>query len=127
MWEVEMLDHAMSRMQRLASIAALLLIEGCAAVGASNVGEPPRSKAVIGHLLTRDALITIHASTRGPRFTIQTTGGRLLYKDLDLQELEARYPAAHSLYHSGMAGEAAPLDASLWPHPESKGGAELDF
>ena len=78
------------------------------------------SLPAIGHLRTRDRIITILSSDGAPVYTIRTTGGEVLFRELSEEDLEAKLPEVHRLIKSAFAGGDDPdgvvIDASLWPY-----------
>lgn len=75
----------------------------------------PASEAVICHLAMRDGLVTVYSTPEGIRFTVAGTEGEIFASGLTVEELERRHPRAHGIYQDSIAGQGAPLDASLWP------------
>ena len=73
----------------------------------------------IGHLGTRDRLITVTAGRKELRYTIRDKNGRLLHANLTAQELQAKAPVLHELVTGGYAGGppklAVTFDASVRP------------
>ena len=95
----------------------LLVVVGCSVPDAKPDASADRAqRAVIGHLRTRDEIITVHSSHEGPTFTIETMGGTRLEQDLSYDELQAARPGVHAIIQRGVAQEKPVLDASLWPH-----------
>lgn len=75
------------------------------------------TSATVGHLETRDRLVTITVGPNGPLYTVRKKGGRLLYENLTERGLRAKAPALYELVTGGYArnasGKAETLDASL--------------
>lgn len=116
-------------MVRIVSLAAIVVsLTGCASpVAAPTEADRSRDaivlqtaptrdlreRPVIVKLKLRDAELTIEASQDGPRFSVGTAGGAV-DRDLGVNELAARYPALHQLYHSAVVRGSGPyLDARL--------------
>ena len=69
---------------------------------------------VIGHLETRDKIVTIQSGAAGLRYLVKTKDGKILHENLSEEQLEAQAPEIHELIKTSVAG--AP----------TKGGAFLD-
>lgn len=68
--------------------------------------EPPRETSAnpaIGHLKTRDKLITIRIGSDGPVYTIKTEDGTILAVDLPEKELSAKFPELKDVVERGIA------------------------
>jgi hypothetical protein len=80
-----------------------------------NVTEAQDSKSskdmagfpVIGHLKTKDKLITIRRGADGPLYTVETKDGEILAVNLPAGKLYAEFPELKSLLERGMAVEDA--------------------
>ena len=66
---------------------------------------------VIGHLQTRNKLITIRTGADGPLYSVKSKEGKILAVDLPATELSARFPELKKVVERGFAGD----DASLRP------------
>jgi len=85
---------------------------------------PTDALPVVGHLATRDRLITIEISPQGPRYTVRHKDGRVLHQSLSEKELQTRAPELHRLVKQGVATGAnkggAPTDARLKPRLDGR-------
>ena len=72
------------------------------------------NSALIGHLETRDKIVTIQSGANGLRYLVKTKEGKVLHENLSEEQLEAQAPEIHELIKTSVAG--AP----------TKGGAFLD-
>ena len=71
--------------------------------------EGKQSKgSVIGHLKTRDRVITITTGPDGPLYTINSKEGRLIALNLSGEELATRFPALHEKIEKSLA------DPKIW-------------
>ncbi|MDP6470356.1 MAG: DUF4974 domain-containing protein [Pseudomonadales bacterium] len=61
------------------------------------------SEPVVGHLKTRDKVITIRAGEGGPLYTIKSEGGAILAADLTHEELAAKFPDLKRVVQGGIA------------------------
>ncbi len=68
---------------------------------------------VIVVLRLRDERLLVHQGQDGPRFSVASTAGRSLDRDLTLDELGERHEHLWLLYRSGYASGAPYLDARL--------------
>ena len=95
----------------LAALSApvLVLLAGC-----NSYEEPERP--LIGYFEMRSHLITIHASSEGPRFTLATKDGEMLEREITAKKFQARRPGLFDTFRSSIAGESNNLDASLFRH-----------
>ncbi|HNQ90638.1 MAG TPA: endonuclease/exonuclease/phosphatase family protein [Verrucomicrobiota bacterium] len=85
----------------------------------------PRA-AIVGHLETRDRVVTITAGPKEPLYTVRDKQGRLLHADLTARQLQAKAPALHKLVHGAYAGTGAKagvtLDAAVRPSASAPPG-----
>ena len=65
-------------------------------------GKPSKG-SVIGHLETRDQVITIAAGPDGPLYTIKSKEGQLIALNLSGKELATRFPALHEKIEKSLA------------------------
>ena len=119
----------------IAALVAGVCLAGCAQRSATSVGEDLGTMAdrreelpaglvtslpAIGHLRTRDKIITILSGEGGPVYTIRTKEGEVLFRELSREDLAAEVPEVHWLIKSALAGGDDPdgvvIDASLWPY-----------
>ncbi len=71
--------------------------------------EGERSEgSVIGHLKTRDQVITITAGPDGPLYTIKSKEGELIASNLSGEELASRFPDLHEKIEKSLA------DPKIW-------------
>lgn len=76
-----------------------------------NTGQTvPQGKSVIGHLESRDRIITVNQGTKGPLYTITTKEGKVLASKMDEKSLQAKYPDLYHQVKDGVAGNDARLD-----------------
>jgi hypothetical protein len=71
-----------------AILAALLV----AVAATARAGDKEPSPATLGHLETKDHLVTLWAGPQ-PRYTVRTKDGKLLADKITATELRARFPA----------------------------------
>ncbi len=82
-------------------LAALLL-----AISVSAHADPADDEALsIVHLAFRDHIVTITSSPQGLRYSVRTTSGTLLSKDLTEDQLQAAHPKLHSHIRSSYASD----------------------
>jgi len=63
----------------------------------------PSSGYIVGHLKTRDKLITIRTGTDGPLYTVKSEDGTVLAVDLPAEELSAKFPELRGVVEQGIA------------------------
>ena len=83
------------------------------AVSHSERSEPAGQDSgglVIGHLKTRDKMITIRTGPDGPLYTVESEDGKILAVDLPAAELSAKFPELKDVVERGIAGEDASID-----------------
>jgi hypothetical protein len=61
------------------------------------------SGSVIGHLKTRDKLITIRTGSHGPVYTVKSEDGTVLAVNLPASEISARFPDLKGIVERGVA------------------------
>jgi|WetSurMetagenome_2_1015567.scaffolds.fasta_scaffold441910_1 hypothetical protein len=77
-----------------------------------NIGQAaPKGATVIGHLESKDRVITVSQGTKGPLYTITTKEGKVLASKMDEKSLQAKYPDLYHQVKDGVAGNDARLDA----------------
>jgi len=64
--------------------------------------------SVIGHLKTRNQVITITAGPDGPLYTIKSEEGGLIALNISGEELAARFPDLHEMIEKSLA------DPKIW-------------
>lgn len=75
---------------------------------------------VIGRVRMRDATLTMHATGRGPRFSLAARDGTVIERGMDERALAARHPEVHAVYGSALAQQPfvdARLDLAEEPAP----------
>ena len=75
---------------------------------------------VIGHLHTRDKVVTISKGQKGIAYTIKTKAGKTLDANLSEKKFQAKYPALFDQIKDGRAGNDATLRPMTIPivHPD---------
>jgi hypothetical protein len=97
-----------------AGLSVLLVCLGCGSSALPTEVAPPTSEhPVIGQLRTRDRRITLLAARDGLRVTVEDSTGAQLARDVAVEELKARDPAAYDLFRTSVASRGEPLDARL--------------
>lgn len=81
----------------------------------STVSYADEDTPVVGTLKTRDYLISIVASAKGPLYSVSSHNGKVLEENLDEFELSSAYPELAKMIQRGFAAD----DASLAPELES--------
>jgi hypothetical protein len=69
----------------------------------------PKGASVIGHLESRDRIITVSKGPKGPLYTITTKDGKILATRIDEKSLQAKYPDLYHQVKTGIAGNDARL------------------
>ncbi|MDB9822292.1 hypothetical protein OAC89_01150 [Deltaproteobacteria bacterium] len=97
-------------------ISAFLIVIGCMWLAGSSVAAAETEKLVIsserahgpviGHLKTRDKLITIRLGSDGPLYTVKSHDGKVIAMDLPADELYAQFPELKDMVERGIAGWA---------------------
>ena len=80
----------------------------------STVVDETRKLPVIGHLETRDRILTIQSGPDGLRYLVMTKEGQVLHENLSEEQLKAQVPEIHELIKTSVADRP------------SSGGAFLD-
>jgi hypothetical protein len=76
----------------------------------SQSAEQNTEKAyVIGHLQTRDKVVTITRGEKGTLYTVKTKDGKMLAENLSEKALETKYPVVFKQIKYGQAGNDATL------------------
>jgi len=70
---------------------------------------------VLGHLQTRDRVVTIGRGETGTTYTVKTKDGTILDSNLDDKKFQARYPSLYDQVKDGRAGNDATLRKSEIP------------
>ena len=81
--------------------------------------DEQNGSVVIGHLKTRDRVVTILKTAEGSRYTVKTVDGKTLDARINDEDFKARYPLLHDQIQTGLANN----DASLRTDPQFR---ELD-
>jgi hypothetical protein len=79
------------------------MVEEEAVMSQAQEGEQPDG-TVIGHLETRDQVISIRTGPDGPLYTIRSKKGQEIATQLTREELAARFPDLHEKIEKSMAG-----------------------
>jgi hypothetical protein len=106
----------------IALFAMCSFVLTCGLLGAGAPAKPQEEAApfisqdggqngsvVIGHIKTRDRVVTILKTAEGSRYTVKTSDGRTLDARINGEEFKARYP----LLHDQMENGRAEIDAGL--------------
>jgi hypothetical protein len=104
----------------LAVCAALILAGGFFAQVGSQTKSPsgenkkvekasPENDVVIGHLQSRDKIVTISKGQKGTVYTVKSKDGKTLNADLSEKDFEAKYPTLYQQVKYGLAGNDATL------------------
>jgi len=59
---------------------------------------------VIGHLETRDKIVTIQSGPNGLLYLVKTKDGKILHENLSEEQLKAQAPEIHELIKTSVAG-----------------------
>jgi hypothetical protein len=79
---------------------------------------------VIGHLQSRDKIVTISRGTKGSVYTVKTKDGKILASKLNEKDFEDKYPVLFNQVTYGLAGNDASMrkpTTGLLPPAEVKG------
>jgi hypothetical protein len=99
---------------KTAALLALFVCFGCGSSALPTEAAPPvREHPVIGQLRTRDRSITLLAARDGLHVTVEDAAGAVLARDVAVEQLKARDPAAYELFRTSVASRGEPLDARL--------------
>ena len=60
---------------------------------------------VIGHLETRDKVVTIQSGPNGLLYLVKTKDGKILHENLSEEQLKAQAPEIHELIKTSVAGK----------------------
>src|SRR5438067_8228777 len=63
--------------------------------------------ALIGHLETRDKIVTIQSGANGLRYLVKTKEGKVLHENLSEEQLKAQAPEIHELIKMSVAGKSS--------------------
>jgi hypothetical protein len=69
----------------------------------------PGTGAVIGHLQSRDKVVTISKGKKGTVYTVKDKDGKMLNADLSEKDFQSKYPALYDQVKHGLAGNDASL------------------
>ena len=59
---------------------------------------------VVGHLETRDKIVTIQSGPNGLLYLVKTKDGKVLHESLSEEQLKAQAPEIHELIKTSVAG-----------------------
>ena len=76
----------------------------------NTVNKTKSTPAVVGHLETRNRVITIYA---GSTYSVKTKDGKVLAEKVSLEVLPAKFPDIHKLIQTGLAKDGSFLDGRL--------------
>ena len=62
---------------------------------------------VIGHLETRDKVVTIQSGPNGLLYLVKTKDGKILHENLSEEQLKAQAPEIHELIKTSVAGASS--------------------
>ena len=106
----------------LVMVAFVMISDTAPAQDQKNSGSPktntvekktgqtaPNGATSIGHLESRDRIITITKGPKGPLYTVKTKDGKIIAKKIDEKNLQAKYPDIYYQIKTGIAGNAAGL------------------
>lgn len=68
------------------------------------VSGPAVSAPIVGHLKTRNKMITIRSGPDGPLYTVRSEDGTVLAAGLPADEFSARFPELKGVVERGVAG-----------------------
>jgi hypothetical protein len=71
--------------------------------------QTPAMDVVIGHLQSRDRIVTISHGTEGSRYTIKTKDGKAIATNLNEKDFEDKFPMLFNQIKYGLAGNDASL------------------
>jgi len=81
-----------------------------------------KNDVVIGHLQTRDRVVTISKGQKGIAYTVKTRDGKTLDANLNEKNFQAKYQSLYDQIKDGRAGNDATLRrgeaTAVPPHPE---------
>lgn len=83
----------------------------------------PDKDIVIGHLQSRDKIVTISKGQKGSVYTIKTRDGKTLKANLSEKDFQAKYPTLYEQVKYGLAGNDATLRKPaevLVPPPDAR-------
>jgi hypothetical protein len=69
----------------------------------------PEKDVVIGHLQSRDKIVTISKGQKGTVYTVKGKDGKTLNANLSEKDFEAKYPTLYEQVKYGLAGNDATL------------------
>ena len=69
----------------------------------------PEKDVVIGHLQSRDKIVTISKGQKGTVYTVKNKDGKTLNANLSEKDFEAKYPTLYEQVKYGLAGNDATL------------------
>jgi hypothetical protein len=75
----------------------------------NGMSDDSSGKVVIGKIHTRDKILIIRSGAHGPLYTVKSRDGDLLAADLNIAELNAKFPELKEIAEKGLAGNDASL------------------
>jgi len=88
-------------------LVSLFLASGCTRPQESNPSRQTSAGLVIGHLETRDRMITVRTGSDGPLYTVKSESGKILAVDLPAGELSDRFPELKDVVEHGIVDHAS--------------------
>ena len=93
-------DKVQTKAAPKTAVAATPAIKPRAAKESQDVNRLP----VIGHLETRDKVITMKSGPDGLLYLVRTKDGKILHENLSEEQLKAQAPEIHELIKTSVAG-----------------------
>lgn len=89
-------------------LATMLAIIGAAVAlaGSAPAAAPASSPASLGHLQTREHVVTIHAGTTAT-YTVRDKHGKILAGNISCRQLRAQFPKLARIVERGLAPSSA--------------------
>jgi hypothetical protein len=103
------------KLKKRVLIPLCVLVAGIAALMYNGSFSRAEKGNVIGHLQTRDKIVTILRSEKGTVYTVKTKDGKILAENLSEQSLETKYPTVFRQMKNGLAGNDATLYKTAVP------------
>ena len=99
---------------RYSTILVLALAAVCVS-GCSTPSATPSGRPVLLRLEGRQHTIVITAAPGGPRYSMKDASGRIIFADLDRDQLRARHPNVLEQLDSTLAAKDAIVTHDRWP------------
>lgn len=80
-----------------------------AEAASDTISDQSSAHPVLGQIQTRDKVVIIRSGTEGRLYTVKSKDGNILAVDLDIGELDARFPELKEVVENGLAGDDATL------------------